>query len=87
MSNNQSGIDKFFEGLSTYKDFAIKFTALMFHDDIIPDDGSGNHIHQIETWVFWILVVLSVPTVMKLFLSILSDLVNSWRKLWHWKEH
>jgi len=60
MNTNETGLDKLLGELSNYKGFIIKFTALMFHDDILPKDVNGDHIHPIEVVVFWFLVVLFI---------------------------
>ena len=72
--NNNQGLDKLLGELSVYKGFIIKFTALIFHDDIISDNGqNGATVHIIEHFVFWVLAALLPFSVVKVFIKSCND--------------
>lgn len=76
MSNNQSGIDKFFQELATYTPITLKLGALVLHNKYIYgaiEHGEDVHwlMHGIDDGVQWGLIILSVPTVLNLFYKVL----------------
>lgn len=74
MNQNNSGLDKMFGQLAEYKGFIIKFVALMFHDEMIPAEVGGKHIHFIEFWVLIFLTILLAISIVKIGVSIIRDI-------------
>ena len=72
--NGTNGLDKFLGELSEYKAFAIKFLALIFHDDIMHEPTGTNTYHNYEVALFWILIALLTPNLIRI-------LIMQYRKL------
>ncbi len=75
--NDAKGLDKFLGELSEYKAFAIKFVALIFHDDIMPEPNGINTYHPFEEFLFYALLIA-------LSLSYIRIVISAIRKLKWW---
>ena len=84
MKSNERGFDKFFRELSTYVPITIKLGALILHNRYIY--GKVQHTHEnlwihfllnaIDEFVQIFLVVLSIPTIIALFISVFRDSIS-----------
>jgi len=73
-----NGRDEFLEKLAMYKGFLIKYVALIFHDDIMPKEITGEHYHLIERFVFWFLVLPLFLSFLKIVILSITDIRSLW---------